>query len=727
MLNELNPASTAATNKLKLSALLQIALGILLLIGSIVFFMSASSDGKADASKEKAKTELTKDLEKDKDPEKKKLDEGFFSVKLGDRFFAGAWALAMGLGFVCLGSWTYTRTPKTEDEANSAFKSTLILAGSLIGFLTFCLGIILGYWWSGSLTDWLEQGKVKEARWPFFALLAVFGGLVIMFLGLQIARSDLRKSAGLRRLYYGFSAVMTGLFLLSLLLSLNIYSSMKWTSVLDTTEKGYYTLDPKSKEVLSTLSTPVKAYLIWPPGNSLFGEVSNMLTNCEKENPNFQVVPLDPSFDAKEIFRLNQQYKLGEDLRDQLGILLVVGEKENQTVFLKIRDLVEQKFGNAPGEESLNFIGEGRVMAELAFLGEGKVKPIIYFLQGNGELDISIKEPQPRKGPRDVSAERSASMLVQYLQDRKYDVRPLKLELNGTTDFDTNATAVVLLAPSGPYSEGVVKFLTEYMEPTDPKRKPGKLVAILPPTVSPINRKIAPTGLEKLISDFGMDILPAKIVQYSQNGALETPIVEPSDDLQGSILARAFPRMEIIPNLSRPIRAQQGLRPELKVQRVLATTPNVVTWLETDGVSNNEAVFRQLRQDKNLQKEKMAGQQELGVIAVSSMAPLKPQDPQAPPTPPAEHTPRMVVLGWEAFNNRLIQMAGNSTFSFDMLGDLIDWLRERPTNIGIKPQERKYLKIPADVTLWKVLVQPFLLFLCIVTGFGVSIWIVRRK
>src|SRR5207302_74013 len=84
--------------------------------------------------------------------------------------------------------------------------------------------------------------------------------LALMFASLQLARADERSSPGLRRLLYGYNAVLTGLLVLAILTVLNVLTYVPlpaWGSFFskpsDWTQSNLFTLSTASKNLLASI------------------------------------------------------------------------------------------------------------------------------------------------------------------------------------------------------------------------------------------------------------------------------------------------------------------------------------------------------------------------------------------------------------------------------------------------------------------------------------------
>jgi hypothetical protein len=722
-INASSPVDPSASSRRKPLAIVQMAFGVGLLIACFFLITAARDVGSKTAAKAED-TGITIEAGK-KDPTP--ASEGF-GVRVGDRFFAGTFAGLLGIGLITLGGWTYTRQLPNIQEEQTTTRGSLMVAGVLSGLCIFLCGLCLFYWWSESLTAWLEQGKRKESKWVLYSLSTLVAGLIVIFFSLQPARREVRNSPSIRRLYFGFNTLLAGLFLVVLLFSLNIYTSTKWKSFVDTTESSLFSLQPKSKELIAGLTEPVNATLILPPGTPFFSDLETLLKNCEALNGNFKFQTLDPTLDLGKVLKLHDKLKTPQDSRDQLGMILAMGEDQSKAIFLNINELVEQKRGprGSPEEsgEALIFNGEGRLMLELNYLAEGAIKPKIYFLQGNGELEVGYV-PEPGK-KNDTPPERSAGVLERYLKDRKYDVLPLKLDFGKTIDIDPKAAAIVLLSPTRPYNEATVKFLSEYIKPSDPKRLPGKLIAVLPPTKTLDGKLIEKTELEPIFANYGVDIMQERIVHLATRGEpFETSIGQMGPDASGNKLELVTPERGLYPT-SRVLRVNPAT-PTSVAKKLVETSPQVLTWIEKGFDSNYDAIVQRMKDDSRVAESKRAGSNKFPLVLAISDVP--PTQPGMQPPAESESKPRMVLFAYEAFNDKLVRNPGmiGIQSQFEFFGGMVDWLREREAIVGIEAKEQRLFEPPSGVSLLRLFLMPMMLMLMLIVGVGLSVWIVRRK
>src|SRR5262249_34946704 len=136
------------------------------------------------------------------------------------------------------------------------------------------------------------------------------------------------------------------------------------------------------------LDQPVKVYvLIEDRGTRYLTEVRDLLDNARAVSDKLSVEYLVRDLNVEEVDRLSQKYSLP----DSVGVLVVYGSGAHEWYQFIRRDEMYQQQGRMDPENPQrgpSFKGEDALISAIQFLEEGKKKPIVYFLQGEGELDM---------------------------------------------------------------------------------------------------------------------------------------------------------------------------------------------------------------------------------------------------------------------------------------------------------------------------------------------------
>jgi hypothetical protein len=288
-------------------------------------------------------------------------------------------------GLICLGIEP-SRMPRKE-----FVRMVLLATGGLVGFIAVVIGVTLGFheaWWkvlTGGTKAW--QGAERWRLWECIGIL--FGGFALMFASVQLGRAEERTQAALRRLVYGYNAVLTGLLLLAVLAVVNVLAYIYLPKV-DWTTQSIYALSDMSKKVLDDLKKPTKVYVVLPEADSeVYTRVRALMENCEEINPKlFKWEFVSPDINRERVQELATQY----NFNDRLGLLVVSGEEPN----VKTQSItIEALFGmsgspmSRQDDTSRFFKGESELINAIDFLEQDKKKTVIYFTQGNEELDLN--------------------------------------------------------------------------------------------------------------------------------------------------------------------------------------------------------------------------------------------------------------------------------------------------------------------------------------------------
>src|SRR5207237_604102 len=279
----------------------------------------------------------------------------------------------------------------------------------------------------------------------------------------------------------------------------------------DWTRNRLYTLSPKSQNILKNLDKPLKVYIILDSRDErVYDDVSRLLDNSRAVNPKVQVELVLRGRQTARVQELTRRYLL----TDPMGLLVVAGtEGKEDSQFIKREDLYERppfdpmQRTRPPAEPT--FKGEDALMTAITYLEEGKSRPIVYFLQGHGELDISrsIEPTRP---------EHKADELRSLLEKANYQVKALRLSTAGaekkeegaelvSSKVPDDASAVVIAGPRTPLERDALDALRQYMNPKDPGKKKGKMLVLLDIVTGP-DKQMIRTGVEGFLQEFNVDV-----------------------------------------------------------------------------------------------------------------------------------------------------------------------------------------------------------------------------
>jgi hypothetical protein len=630
-------------------------------------------------------------------------------------------------GFACLlflgvGGW-YLTTAKEGAGVGGAdlIRLIVLIVGGLGGFSTALLGLALPLFqysdkFSGGLQAW------RENRVPLsLCALAFLGGLVLMFLGLMQARAYERTSPALRRLLYGYNAVLGGLLLFSALALINIlpYSPVWPLSLLakpiDMTNSGEFTLKPSTVAMLGALNKPLKIYVLLTDRDNLDDQTAILLNQARSANGmiSWETVSRDLSPDKWK--ELEKDYKIPGG-----GMLLVYGTPPDvSTEHIKLNDLLLVR-PRPDGTRQVTYNGEYALMGAITLLYEGKSRPVIYFTQGNGELEMHGLGVEDRS--------QAMTLFIEELSKGNYDLKPLPFDrkaLEKSKTVPDDAEVVVIAGPQTPLMPDAVETLRKYVQtPQGAKNKKGKLIVLLDVVVDKEKKAMVQTNLEPLLREYGVEVGNNYVPMQTESGVSRS-VVAIANPGNKSPIGPAFTTRQSVTlfafNMARTMQPGQG-RGSAQADTLLMTYPNAPTWAETDLVTPPADIVRALEKRG---EEPIYQRLSLGVTVTE---PRESSDlPLGHPSP--DQTPRMVVIGnarWLADDSEPKLRARNVA----LLGSCLSWLRERP-DIGPPPEppDRKTytLKLPDTSSERRLEWLPGLLVLLGIATTGGGVWIVRRR
>jgi hypothetical protein len=624
---------------------------------------------------------------------------------------------------------TQNQPPQTRPLGEGGAKMLLFL-GSLAGLVLICAGIILTVQRWETVTGGLEEWhKDRNWLWVLLGPVLVVGGLLAMFAVLQVARSEERTNPGMRRLIYGYNAVLTALLVLAILVILNVSTYLPmapftWAQqTYDWTENKIYSLSPGSKELIQRLDRPVTVYVLLPSSDEFtLREVRTLLDNARAINRNIDVKELSPDLNPQAVSQLEKKY----DLPERQGLLVVYGpEGDDKSEFISVNDFAPRRAGGGlgkPGEkEKIEFKGESALIGALSTLAEGKEKPVLYFTQGNGEPDLNSFD--------NMRDDRGLGLLRDRLTRAKYEVKELKLGA-GNDKVPDDATVVVIARPSREFSQPALDALRAYLKPTDPKAKKGKLIVLFD-VVTDADGNMVRTGLEDLLQrEFGVQVDDNRVVCL---GSRRDPLDVPVGATEHPIVSR-FEEGRLLLHDVRTVhpadRNPAGPPPAAQADPILLADPQFGIWKETNlNVDVAAEVQSLLKPNRRADLLKKLSQEALPVaVAVSEQG-----GPSGDPSDPhafmhRQQQPRMVVFGDATWvGNRRMGDGGY----FDLFTSSLAWLRDKPDVASVtENKERKAYTIqPKDPgQFWgQVFWIPMALLTVGIVGLGTGVWVVRRR
>ena len=690
--------------------------GLLLLIAALLVATSGYYAAKVVRSSPKAaKVEAVDPSQPDaKLPELEPVDPN----KLDHVVIATASALG-ALSAACVGLWFLFSQPSANEERNA--RMAILVAGTTIGTVAMLLGFALFASWFGSMTDWIEKGDAKQAKWVLAPVLIFLIGAGLVFAAVQPARSEERNDPVLRKFSYGTNLILTCLLLVFALLVGNLFLSIRLPNKLDTTESGFYSLSDETKKYIASLDQPVKAYTLLSDDmstarNPIPSDTRRLLAACQEVNPTkFQVKPLNPVLNKDELSALKAKYPQFD--LDDVGILLTVGEDEKRSSYIRYEELFTPADGRT--ERQTTFQGESKLIREMLFLTDNKTKPVVYFTQGSGELELS---PAPQGNNRLTAAPRPATELKALLEKNYVEVKTWTPDLKDAKIPD-DATAVIIADPKSTISPEGVASIRKYMTEPRADGKKGKLIVLTSPYANANGKGVADTGLEGLLAEFQVKLGKAFLFSRPSSGLSyadveagpNTQLVQTNNPLAMLYQIVVKPLFLTECREVEPIDAQDAPPGPFKAEWLFATYPsNRVTWTDPDSATNPGQTLSLMSQPGNeelIQKMRVTARGSRSLAAIVSEG----------------ATPRMVVIGCGAsFGDASARRQRGVEPPTELVAVALNWLRDRPTvNIANKTYGKYTMSKTADN--FRLFWLPFGLILVAVVGLGASVWVIRRK
>ena len=326
----------------------------------------------------------------------------------------------------------------------------------------------------------------------------------------------------------GTNALVATLSVLVILGFVNFLAT-RYTTRIDYTETGIFTLAPESKQLVRNLSQPVKVWVFDKDRNSQDRE---LLENYRRQGSQFSFEYVDP--------------------QAQPGLAQQFGVKQFGDVYIeagKQRRLVQTL---NPQER----LSEVQLTTKLQQVTSDRTQSV-YFLQGHGENSISGEQG-------------GLSVAIAALRDKNFTNKPLNLLQQSSVPKDANA--IVVAGPKRPLLAPEVKALSTYLN------SGGNLMVMIDPNTDP--------GLDSLLQNWGISF-DKRLIVDPQGAALGLgPAVPVVTNYGQHPITKDFGNGFSFYRGARPI----DTKPVAGVQAtpILITSPE--SWAESD-LNNQEVQF----------------------------------------------------------------------------------------------------------------------------------------
>jgi hypothetical protein len=674
------------------------------------------------------------------------LAAGIFGIRVHGWAGFPEWGGAILVALIALGGGIWLRAGAGYTVTLEQMRLFVLACGSLTGLVIAVMAILRGYTLGGDFFRGPSGWSGANAWQLWLVVYTAMIGLALMFGSLSLAQTEIRVNALLRRLLYGYNAVLNGLLLLTILTVLNVvvYASYPYTANWSRTS-GLIDLSPNSKVLLSNLREPTKIYVLLSPNSPEYQDVKILLDNAQAYTDRLQVVYLSPDRDQVRYGELIRDYpELARDTKMERGMfdrsggrgVLVVygpetrkGEAKVPHSFLSASNLSEVKRDfqakGKGGRETVLFKGEQAIMTELQFLMENKKKPKVYFLQGRSGQFLDMKDLEPGSDP----LQGGAGMFVDRLKKDNYEARGLSFlpppprtgpddpvvyitpTPDGKAEVPADAKVVVIASPKGEPDKIALDALDRFMD------RGGKLVALIDfesTRIDPRSPEIRPTGWEEWLKKYSADVTNDFLIRFTRSqreDPREMP-VEPAPG--GNPIARGFRGAKkvfhpVLVRVVRPQTAPGGAYQAEALLQVPVQDEQVFTTSNAIDLFRPLAFLQRLANRPDLAAKRLETPPAVGVAVTDK-----------------DQKPRLVVTGTGLFITNYYMQAPTSG-AYDLNVAFLEWLAERPSGLSIQPKTTGTYAIDPEFNRTQVIFLPAWLMIVGIIGLGTGIWIVRRR
>ena len=474
--------------------------------------------------------------------------------------------------------------------------------------------------------------------------------------------------------------------LAALILVMVNYIGFKYYTHKDLSESQYYTLSPKTLDVLNKLDAPIHVYTFLNQQNPTESEqVNNLLKEYwHAAGKNMTLENIDPVYDITRASDLQKQLHFQGN--DHLVIMLY---KDHPPRFVKEEDLFDV---NPMTGQVAGFKGEQQLTAAIIGLVEGTPSKV-YFTEGHGEHSVE-----------DMTSLRGYGIVAGSLKNENVEITNLNLASKG--DVPVDAEAVVIAGPSIPFSAVEAQAIDRYLANN------GKLFVLLDPYLT--------SGLDDVLKKYGIKY-EDDLVLYRAMTTAGTQVTLPLAAIyQGGFstspitakFAEANLQLLIYDARSLTLPQSPAGQPPSKTQFLLQTDPNAWGWISKTGtppVDPKQLTFT-------------AGTDIAGPVTVAVAYDGGPTTD--PKTKGTAYATRIIAVGCAKFlENDSAETVGSNFFT-----NGIDWLVKKDAVLDISPKKPQDYGVALNPISYRTVAWCALFFIpgaALIAG--IFTWFSRRK
>jgi hypothetical protein len=640
----------------------------------------------------------------------------------------------LGVSVIAAAGFFYLNSGQQDDASMRFF---VLFVGGALGLDLFVVSCGLALKWREHVFGGMAAWQGDEGWRVWVCAYGIFLALAIMYGSFNIARSDMRESANLRRLMFGYSTVAQVLLLAGILIEANLVINAmypftyNWSKTL-----GAYALADTSKNLIKGVKTETNFVVLIPQGSFVYRDTRVLMDNCQALNNKVKVEYISPDLNQQEYERLAKLFpKILPEARSSTagrGILIVKGpmptspEHTTPYSFVAERKLFEHE---RMGQNKTVFKGEVEVLKELKHLMLDKSKRKIYVLQGPNEPGITRQDGTVRMEFRHGFGNVGLGILTEKLKQDDYEVFGLTFQPDLLGQKNPNIIHAKEAGPgkhkeipddcnvlviAGPKSleQDAVSAIEAYAD------RGGKMVVFLDVFVDSAYSKLEDSGLEPLLKRMGVEVTNEYALRMIQSTAEDPRVLVMDANLESqNPLAKQFGAERIV--LYRSARVLKPVdSPRFKAETIMQLD------------SEEWPVFAE--KNVNILKDPQGhiaalAKDRVKLIRSFSQKPL----PMVVAVKDAKtDKASMVVFGdTEFITNRELATSQSRREAYSLAVSAMEWVQEREELMGVQPRENNSysLKLPAIESAGRMVHMPFWLMLLSIIGIGLLVWVTRRR